>query len=222
MHGVMIKRLGHNAHIMEQYPSSFREAQAAGISTGLHTQEFLKKHDHIQDRPHFVTADRWDILASDLSLVEHHAIPFKLTTWKTLYYRLRANFDGLKSEYVPSPPPNLPTDGVAVYDVGKRVVSISHESLVTVVFEDVLSGRSGTMQPDLIIAADGANSTIRKLLLPDLKIPYAGFLTWRGVIPELNVPKETLDLLLNKCINYSTGNGYIVMYVLEGYVCCQS
>jgi 2-polyprenyl-6-methoxyphenol hydroxylase-like FAD-dependent oxidoreductase len=209
----MIKRLGHNVRILEQYPTSIREGQAAGMSIGIHGQEFLKKHDLIQEYPHFVTASDLRIVDSDLNLLEERKVPFKLTDWKTLYYRLRSNFDGLRSEHVPQPPQKLAREGSVIYDVGKRVTDVSYDkgSGLTVGFQDA-DGHSESLHPDLIIAADGANSSIRKILFPELRMPYSGYLTWRGVIPEKNVSEETKRFLHDKCIRYFTGRSYIVVY----------
>ena len=219
MHGIMIKRLGHNVRILEQYPTSIREGQAAGMSTGVYGQKFLEKHDRVQDRPHFVTASYLRIVDVDLNLTELRTVPFKLTNWKTFYYRLRANFDSLSSEYVLEPPQSLPTDGTVLYDVGKRVKDVAYEkeSGLTITSEDVGTGLSTSLHPDLIIAADGANSTIRKLLFPELETPYAGYLTWRGVIPEKSISEETLNFLHEKAIRYCTDGSYIVVYVIQLY-----
>ncbi|KAJ8061402.1 hypothetical protein OCU04_010458 [Sclerotinia nivalis] len=218
MHGVMLKQLSHNVHILEQYQTSIQESQAAGMSTGAHGQELLKRHDKIRDRPHFVTASKLEVVDANLNVIESRPVPFKLTNWKTFYYRLRANFDEFKSDYVPSPPPSLPEEGRAIYDVGKRVTNVSYEkdAGLTVTYQDVETGNDEVLHPDLVIAADGAGSATRKLLFSDVKIPYAGFLTWRGVVPEQAVSKETLNFLFDRCIRYHADRYYIVVYLIPG------
>jgi 2-polyprenyl-6-methoxyphenol hydroxylase-like FAD-dependent oxidoreductase len=44
------------------------------------------------------------------------------------------------------------------------------------------SGRVET--GDLLIGADGARSTVRLLVLPDVQPEYAGYVAWRGLVPE--------------------------------------
>jgi 2-polyprenyl-6-methoxyphenol hydroxylase-like FAD-dependent oxidoreductase len=213
MQGIMIKRLGHNVRILEQYPTSSREGQAAGMSTGPSGEEFLAKHDHIQDQPHFVHASSLRLVDVDLNLSALHPIPFNMTNWKTLYYRLRANFDGLSSGFVQVPPATQQSDGTVLYDTGKRVQDISYDmkSGVTVTFEDVTTGISTKLHPDLVVAADGANSTIRKLLFPKLESPYSGYLAWRGIIPERNVSEETMSFLKDNAIWYCPGDSLFVV-----------
>ncbi|KAM0307085.1 hypothetical protein ACHAO8_010657 [Botrytis cinerea] len=187
MHGAMLKQLSHNVHVLEQYPTSIRESRATGMSTGIYGRELLKKYDKIEDRPHFVTASKLEVVDARLNVTESRSVSFKLTNWKTFYYRLRANFDEFKSEYVPKPPPSFLEEGQAVvYDVGKRVTNVSYnkEAGLSVTYEDVQTGTNEVLHPDHVIAADGAGSATRKILFLDLKTSYAGFLTWRGIVPE--------------------------------------
>ncbi|KAF4626448.1 hypothetical protein G7Y89_g11711 [Cudoniella acicularis] len=210
--------LGHNVHILEQYPTSTRESEAAGLSVGLSGQEFLTKHDRIQEVPHFVTASNLRTLDAELKVIWERKVPFKLTNWKTLYYRLRSNFDGLRSEYVPEAPQKLPSEGSIIYDVGKRVLDVSYaeDSGLTVTFKDVENGQSGKLHPDLIIAADGASSGIRKLLYPTLQAQYSGYLTWRGVLLEIDVSEETRNLLHDNCVRYTNDRNLIILYIIPG------
>ena len=72
-----------------------------------------------------VPASTLQIVDSEFRLIESRKIPFKMTTWKSLHYRLRANFDGFSSAYVPNPPEGLEKDGKAIFDIGKRVTDVS-------------------------------------------------------------------------------------------------
>ena len=193
MQGAILKQLSHNVHVLEQYPNSIRESQAAGMSTGIYGRELLKKYDKIEDHPHFVTASKLEVIDARLNVTESRSVSFKLTNWKTFYYRLRANFDEFKSEYVPKPPPSLLKEGQAVvYDVGKRVTNVSYnkEAGLSVTYEDVQTRTNEVLHPDLVITADGVGSATRKILFQDLKTPYSGFLTWRGIVPENVVSKK--------------------------------
>jgi len=37
---------------------------------------------------------------------------------------------------------------------------------------------------ELLVGADGARSTVRELMLPDVRPAYAGYVAWRGLVPE--------------------------------------
>ncbi len=207
----MMKRLGHNVHILEQYPSSFRDGEAAGVSTGAQTQQFLEKYD-IATEPCVVPASSLQIVDSEFKLLESRKIPFKMTTWKVLYYRLRANFDGFSSEFVPNPPEKLNSDGKAIYDIGKRVTDASYaDGIVTLRFEDLINGSGGDIQADLVIAADGSRSSIRQLLIPNMRSTYSGYLTWRATILESLVSEETQQAFRDKSISYKMHKSYMIM-----------
>ena len=66
-----------------------------------------------------------------------------------------------------------------------KVVDLHDEGdQVRVTFEKS-SGEKGSIHGDMVIAADGPNSTIRKLFLPDIARTYAGYCALRGTVPEL-------------------------------------
>ena len=43
---------------------------------------------------------------------------------------------------------------------------------------------------DLLIGADGIRSTVRAQIMPDTQPAYAGYVAWRGLIPEAALPAE--------------------------------
>jgi len=180
MHGIAIKRLGHNVHLLERTLTSLRDGQGAGISAGPQVQEFLKKHD-LSRQPYSLLSPAMQFVDKELNVKEVRRFPLRMTGWNVLYYRLRANFDGLKSDYCPEPPKSIEGEGKAIYDLGKRVTDVSYvDGLVTVEFEDLVNGGGRSLHADLVIAADGSSSGIRQLLFPNIQRAYAGYLAWRG------------------------------------------
>ncbi|HLW69049.1 MAG TPA: FAD-dependent monooxygenase [Candidatus Binataceae bacterium] len=68
-----------------------------------------------------------------------------------------------------------------IYQAGKRVVDL----------REAPSGRArvelsdgATPSFDLVVCADGYNSLGRRRLFPDIKIEYAGYVLWRGILRE--------------------------------------
>jgi len=61
---------------------------------------------------------------------------------------------------------------------------------VTAFFSDRPSERA-----DLLIAADGIRSTVRAQMLPDAQPGYAGYVAWRGVVDENEVPAAIRESL---------------------------
>ena len=210
MHGIMLKRLGHNVQIMDQTLSSARADQAAGMGTGPQGLEFLEKHD-LYTGPYSFHCPGFQFLNKNADVRRQLSIPLNLTSWNVLYYRLRANFDSFASSFCPDPPLNPGNEGMATYHVGKRATRVMYsDRLVTVEFEDKIKGGGGSTQANLVIVADGAHSTIRQQLLPNVQHRYSEYVAWRGTVPEKEVSEAT-RMLFDKRFNvYPMDQGYIV------------
>ena len=77
------------------------------------------------------------------------------------------------------------------YHVGAPFASVSQDgNTVTATFAD---GR--TRSGDLLIAADGIQSTVRAQLLPGAEPEYAGYVAWRGMAVEQDLSAEVLQSL---------------------------
>ncbi len=100
-----------------------------------------------------------------------------------LYYALRACFDGVKSDYC-AVPAKQKGDGETIYEYDRKVTNVKDvDGGVEVEYEDG-EGKKSKQTADFVLAADGPSSTIRGLLLPDVERRYAGYVAWRGTVPE--------------------------------------
>lgn len=144
--------------------------------------------------------------------------PLNVTSWNVLYYRLRANFDGLQSEYCPALIDAPASDGKAVYDPGKRATNVSTiDNFAAVEYDDFQAGESRTIHADLVIVADGQNSTVRRNLMPhNTESAYSGYVVWRGTVPEADVSEATRKLFDKRFNVFSMSRGCIGGYVRTG------
>ena len=191
MHGIVLKRLGHNVRILERSPSELLEGQGAGISAMEKVQEFLRKHDLFK-QPNFVFSSQVQFLDRSAVVAKAWNVPLSMTSWDTLYYRLRANFDGLASAYVPEVD-GLTTDkdGNVFYEHGTTVADLQDNKDFVTVSLNQANGERVSLHADLVIAADGPSSTIRKLLHPELHRKYVGYIAWRGTVHEREISEST-------------------------------
>jgi 2-polyprenyl-6-methoxyphenol hydroxylase-like FAD-dependent oxidoreductase len=151
-------------------------------------QEFMQRYD-LTKLPYFLEATTIHTINAKGEVLRKSNLSQALTSWDTIYYRLRANFDGLRSDYC-EPPPPCPGDGKTMYLDGCTVTNLVHrDSLVAVQYQKA-KGQPENISFGLLIAADGSNSTIRQLLLPDIRREYL-YTAWRGTVPEIQISENS-------------------------------
>lgn len=209
----MLKRLGHVVRIFERNPTPLLHNQGAGVVAGGDTQAFFNKYDATR-RPIAVTSKLRQYLDLQGNQIYEEGTLQKMTSWDLLYYLLRANFDGVESGYCKVPEP-LETDGQGTYEYGRMVNSAKDlGEQVEIQYEDK-RGKVGMTTADVVIGADGPSSTLRNILLPNVERIYAGYVAWRGTVPEHEAPpvaKETFVEKFTFC-ELSFPNHYFLVHI---------
>ncbi|RDL41696.1 uncharacterized protein BP5553_01675 [Venustampulla echinocandica] len=214
MSGIVLTRLGYNVRVLEQNESSVREEKGAGITVGPDAQEFFSKYDQVPG-PYAVPCPGVNFLDANSKVKQFMKRPMLMSTWSALYYRLRANFDGYKSSFCPDPPASAQNQGKAVLQMGAKVTNVADtDGQVTVTYIDKAEGTEHSIKSDLVIAADGASSAIRRILLPDAEPLYSGYLGWRGLVPESEMSEESREILSPEFTGFTYKGGYILCYIV--------
>jgi 2-polyprenyl-6-methoxyphenol hydroxylase-like FAD-dependent oxidoreductase len=116
------------------------------------------------------------------------------STWGTIYRPLRAAF--------PS----------SLYHAGKAIERVEQDSAsVTAIFADGTRERG-----DLLIGADGVYSTVRRQFLPEIAPIQAGYIAWRGILDERDLPAAAHDLLLARAAFTFPDNELVVSLPVPG------
>jgi 2-polyprenyl-6-methoxyphenol hydroxylase-like FAD-dependent oxidoreductase len=102
-------------------------------------------------------------------VIGHHDCPQTLTSWDRVFRMLREKF-----------PPER-------YHLGKELRRI--EPMASGVVAHFADG--ARIEADLIVGADGFRSTVRAQVLPHIKPAYAGYVAWRGLVPEAALSAAT-------------------------------
>ncbi|MGP1397827.1 MAG: FAD binding domain-containing protein [Inquilinaceae bacterium] len=118
------------------------------------------------------------------------------TSWEAIYRTLRAAF-----------PDDRYHEGAAV-----RAVEDSGDHPV---MAEIDGGRR--IAADILVSADGAQSAMRRRLLPEVRPAYAGYVAWRGTLDEAEAPPH-LVRFLDDAFTFSEARsgGHMLVYFIPG------
>lgn len=119
---------------------------------------------------------------------------YRFSAWNTIYRVLHEAF---------------PTDR---YLLGREVVSTQEtDDRVLVTLAD-----GSSVQSDLVVCADGIGSPSRQRLLPEVSPEYAGYIAWRGTVPEADLTQATLGALHDAITYQVLPFSHILVYPIPG------
>jgi 2-polyprenyl-6-methoxyphenol hydroxylase-like FAD-dependent oxidoreductase len=83
-----------------------------------------------------------------------------------------------------------------IYRQGRTLERVEQDShSVTAWFVD-----GSREEADLLVAADGALSTVRKQYLPEVRPRFANYVAWRGLVEERDMPRATLEAVSGRIV----------------------
>ncbi|MCJ1353364.1 MAG: hypothetical protein MMC33_003350 [Icmadophila ericetorum] len=213
--GIILKRLGHTVKILERNPTPLLHNQGAGIVAGGEVQEFFDKYDLTKTSVAVASKIRHYLDRSGNEIHREHSVQ-QMTSWDLLYHVLRANFDGVQSDYCRVPEP-VEGEGLASYDYGHRVKGLKGQPNGVIELTSV--NRHGTEEKhsaDLAIGADGGSSTMRGLLTSNVEREYAGYVAFRGTVRESEVSQSATEAFVEKFAFYHSQGVQILAYTIPG------
>ncbi|KAF2119868.1 hypothetical protein BDV96DRAFT_566221 [Lophiotrema nucula] len=225
--GVALKRLNKNLNIriFERNPTPLLHDQGAGVVAGQEAQAFFRKHDRTKTSLTITSRQRL-YLNRNGETIDREDKEQKMTSWDLLYHLLRANFDGVQSEYA-EPPQLKANEGSMSYEYGCVVTDVqapASSPADTIDFSQPVkltirkhSGEEEQTNADIVIAADGPSSTMRAKYFPDAKRKYAGYVAWRGTVPEDRVSEFATAVFKEKFTFYHTEGNQILAYLIPGH-----
>lgn len=163
-----LRQAGHDVTVYERTEEGKMSDRGAGIIAHPEMLAYLESQD-IADWDDIATfTNRTQHLDRNGDPIDTEGVATYTTSWDTVYRGLR--------EALPE----------GCYRMGRRVDDVSQDADgVSVTFNDGSSARG-----DLLVVAEGYRSSTRQQFLPDRAPEYAGYVAYRGVVPESHVPAE--------------------------------
>lgn len=190
--GIALRGAGAVVDIFERHVGAV-ETRGAGIVVQPELTSLLHRHDALPLPTTSCRIRRY--LEPDGGDGRVQAMPQQFTSWEAIHLTLRAAFPE------------------AHYHTGASIQGF--ETIGSVLRADI-AGR-GALQTDLLVCADGAQSEIRRRLLPNVTAHYAGYIAWRGTLDEAVAPAG-LAAFFDDAFTFSEARagGHILVYLIPG------
>jgi len=146
------------------------ELTGRGVGLGTHPQliAVLRRVGIAFDESMGVQVSRVICLDRGGKVIAEQPMARTMSAWSRLYRALR---DPLPSQD---------------YRLGKKLVQVEQDDKsITAIFADGSRERG-----DLLVGADGIRSTVREQFLPQAQPVYAGYVAWRAVLEERQMPLD--------------------------------
>jgi 2,6-dihydroxypyridine 3-monooxygenase len=191
--GLALRCVGCDVEIFERSSSELKD-RGAGLVVQMELLQYLERHG-IATREAISVPSRYrQYLAREGGVTWGEASYQLMTAWNTVYRQLR---DVFPDEH---------------YHHSHKLVGFEQNaSSVIARFEN-----SREEICDLLVGADGANSTCRSQLLPDVSPQYAGYVAWRGVVEENAVATSVAGVFAEKFTFFQMPNSHILCYLIPG------
>ena len=99
-----------------------------------------------------------------------------------------------------------------VYRQGKTLERVEQDSQsVTALFVD-----GSREEGDLLVAADGALSTVREQYLPEVQPRFANYVAWRGLVEERDMPHATVEAVSGRIVFCFPESGMLLCMRVPG------
>lgn len=180
---------GHDVTIYERSTRELEE-RGAGIGFLSATAKYLVERAGLDVGEISVATDHIRYLNRDGSIAHDQEHRYYFSSWNTVYRRLLACFDQER------------------YQLSHELVDFEQgDGTVTGVYAN---GHRATT--DLLVAADGIGSLVRARLQPDAQRSFAGYVAWRGMVPESQLPDQIVAELGDAITYCVYANSHILVY----------
>ncbi len=190
---LLLRDAGCDVEVYER-SSSALQARGAGIAVLEATLRYPVERLGVSADSFCSGADWIRFLSPDGSVRHQRRHTYRFSSWNAVYRVLHEAF------------------GPERYRLGVEMSSFTRDDDgVCLTF----AGGGGT-RVDLLVCADGINSASRASLLPEVTPRYAGYVAWRGVVPEAELSRPTYHALYDALTYQLLPGSHILIYPIPG------
>ncbi|KAI4644703.1 uncharacterized protein J4E78_009522 [Alternaria triticimaculans] len=205
MHAVALKSHGHSVVVLEMRTEQQLQARAAGLSLWSNAQKVFTTYlpdveldDIVFRNPAFPILDKDGKVLVEVPFTED----VRTSCWAGLHGLLWMACEK-----------DVEGHGPVSMRCGYQVCGLTEQGDHLVVSYKGEDGIEEQMTADMVVAADGARSHLRSLVLPDVKTDYVGYVAWRSQFPEKDAPEELRCAIEGKMPLCMLDGSYIVVYL---------
>ena len=192
--GLLLRDLGFDVTIYERSGVEL-EQRGAGIGFLPDSARYLVERAGLALDDISTSTERIRYLNRDGSIQHDLRHEYRFSSWNTVNRNLLAGF-------------------------GREHYLLDHEVTSRAEFDGsvkftCVNGFTG--EADLLVCADGIGSTFRQQLMPETQRQYAGYVAWRGMVPESDLDTETLAALSPAITYFVYANSHILVYPIPGH-----
>jgi 2,6-dihydroxypyridine 3-monooxygenase len=186
---LVLRDIGCDVQVLER-SSTALQARGVGIAALDATLEYLVTRGGFQPSAVCSSTGWIRFLNRDGTVRYEKEHKYLFSSWNTIYRTLLSLFDADR------------------YTLGAEVTGFSQrDGTVTATV-----GPGSRIETDLLICADGVGSAARARLLPEVKPAYAGYVAWRGTVPERALSAGAREVLSDAITYQVLPNSHILVY----------
>lgn len=179
--------------VHERSPSTL-QARGAGIAVLEQTLRYPVQRLGVRPEDISTWTEWVRFLEPDGSMAYVEPRSYRFSAWNTIYRVLHDAFPA------------------ASYRLGRELTSFSsREGGVDLTFAD-----GEVCETDLLVCADGIGSASRQRLFPEATPTYAGYVAWRGTVPEADLSEATFASLHDAITYQVLPHSHILVYPIPG------
>jgi len=190
----LLRDAGHRVTVYERSAVPL-EQRGAGIGFLAATSRYLVEVVGVELDAISIATGHIRYLHRDGSVASDEAHDYRFSSWNTVYQHLLDHW-------------LAGAQGAARYRLGHELVDFRQDPVgVDLHFAD-----GSAVRADLLIGADGVGSRCRTILQPEAAQAYAGYVAWRGMVPEARLSSPTRACLDDAITYYVYANSHLLAY----------